>query len=275
MHTPRVTVLTAAWTRAQYIGKGIQSVIDQTFQDWELIIVDDGSPDNTAQVVKEWQKKDARIKYIRLEHVGRIAVVSNAGLKEAKGEYVAILDDDDHWIDPKKMEKQVAFLDAHKDYVGCGSFFVIVDKDDNEGSRVTKPQTDDAIRKVALYANPIANSTSIFRRSVAAQFGYYDESLRQFADWDFWLKMGKYGKLCNMPEYFLAYRMWDKGSSFMNQRQNVDAAFVIIRRHKDEYPGYFFAYLSTTVYWLYARLPVYVRKRLNAFLSRLKKALFS
>jgi glycosyltransferase involved in cell wall biosynthesis len=275
MQNPRVTVLTAAWTRAQYIGQGIQSLIDQTFQDWELIIVDDGSPDNTPEVVKEWQKKDARIKYIRHEHVGRIAVVSNAGLKEAKGEYVAILDDDDYWIDPKKLEKQVAFLDANEEYVGSGSFFAVVDKDNIEKARRSKPQSDAAIRRVALYANPIANSTSIFRRDVALAVGDYDESLRQFADWDFWLKMGKKGKLCNSPEYFLAYRMWEKGASFMDQRQNVDSALVIVRRYKNDYPGYWKAISLTYIYWCYARFPRSIRKTLNGSLSRLKKFIFA
>ena len=206
---PTVSIITAAWTRAHYIGIGIQSAIDKTFQDWELIIADDGSPDNTAEVVAEWQKKDKRIKYIRLPHIGRIATVSNAALREAQGEFVAVLDDDDYWIDNRKLEKQVAFLRSHSDYIACGGWFITVDANGNETGRIRKPETDAAIRRVMLAANGIANSTSMFRRKEA---GLYDETLAQFADWDFYLRLGTRGKLYNFPEYFLAYRMWHQGS---------------------------------------------------------------
>ena len=272
MAKPTVSIITAAWTRAQYIGIGIQSAIDQTFQDWELIIVDDGSPDNTAQVVAEWQKKDKRIKYIRLEHVGRIAVVSNAGLREAQGEFVAILDDDDYWIDKYKLEKQVTFLRDHPDYIACGGFFTVVDAEGKETARLTKPVTDEAIRKVMLSANGIANSTSMFRRAHA---GFYDETMPQFADWDFYLRLGTMGKLYNFPEYFLAYRMWRKGSSFVNQKQNADTAIIIVRRYRGKYPGYLQALILVQTYRAYARLPLAFRENMNAFLSRLKKALFA
>jgi glycosyltransferase involved in cell wall biosynthesis len=269
---PTVSVITAAWTRAHYIGIGIQSVIDQTFQDWELIIVDDGSPDNTAEVVAEWQKKDKRIKYLRLPHIGRISMVSNAGLREAQGEFVAILDDDDYWIDKRKLEKQVAFLREHPDYIACGGWFATIDGEGKETARLKKPETDEAIRRVMLFANGIANSTSMFRREKA---GLYDETLKQFADWDFYLRLGTIGKLYNFPEYFLAYRMWGGGSSFVNQRQNAEAGIKIIKRYKNDYPGYAKAAVIARTYALYARLPVGIRRGTNAFLSHLKKTLFS
>jgi len=272
MAKPTVSIITAAWTRAHYIGIGIQSAIDQTFQDWELIVVDDGSPDNTAEVVREWQKKDKRIKYIRIEHVGRIATVSNAGLREAQGEFVAILDDDDYWIDNHKLEKQVAFLRSHPDFIACGSWFATVDANGVETARLKKPETDEAIRRVMLSANGIANSTSMFRR---AEAGLYDESLAQFADWDFFLKLGKLGKLCNFPEYLLAYRMWHQGSSFVNQRKNAQAAIVIVERYKHDYPGYTKAIFLAKTYLAYSYLPAFLRRWLNAFLSRLKKFMFS
>jgi glycosyltransferase involved in cell wall biosynthesis len=272
MAKPTVSIVTAAWTRAQYIGIGIQSAIDQTFQDWELIIVDDGSPDNTAQVVAEWQKRDKRIKYIRLEHVGRIAVVSNAGLRAAQGEFVAILDDDDYWIDNRKLEKQVNFLRSHPDYIACGGWFKIINGEGDNIGQAQKPETDEAIRKVMLTANGIANSTSMFRREPA---GLYDESMPQFADWEFYLRLGKQGKLYNFPEYFLAYRMWRKGSSFVNQRANARTALTIFWMYRRDYPGVLRAFVIAYSYWLYSFLPVFVRQALNSSLSRMKKALFS
>ncbi|MGC9598999.1 MAG: glycosyltransferase family 2 protein [Minisyncoccia bacterium] len=273
MATPRVSVLTATWNHERVIGQAIQSVLDQTFKDWELVIVDDGSIDRTAEVVREWQKKDKRIKYFHPDHhIGRIAVVSNAGLKEARGEFVAVLDGDDWWADKRKLEKQITFLDAHQDYIGCGGGFIVMGGEGKEVSRLLKPETDEAIRRIALYANPMTNSSGIFRRERA---GFYDESMPQFADWDFWLTAGTKGKLYNFPEYFLAYRMWDRGSSFVNQRQNANAAFAIFKKHKREYPGSTKAFFLITLYWCYAFLPIWFRRAVNAPLSRLKKLMFS
>lgn len=267
MLLPRVSVVMATWNRANFIDRAIESVVGQTFVDWELIIVDDGSTDATRETVGRWVERDGRIKYLPIEHTGKIARVSNEGLRVAAGEFIAILDDDDWWIDPSKLAKQVAFLDAHRDYVACGGWFVVVDQDGNRVSRVGKPASDAAIRRVALFANPIANSTAVFRRTV----GLYDESLSQFADWDFWLKAGVVGKLCNLPEYFLAYRMWGGGSSFVNQRANARAAEVIIWRYRAKYAGFVRAFISMLLYRCYAYLPVCMRSVLNAPLSRFKK----
>ena len=272
MESPRVTVLMATWNRSHTIGQAIQSVIDQTFSDWELIIVGDGSPAETEVVVREWQGRDKRIKYIRIDHVGRISVVSNAGLTIARGEFVAVLDDDDWWMDGQKLEKQVAFLDAHPDHIGVGGGFIVVDKDGKELSRVLKPETDAAARRVALYANPMANSTGMFRRDGA---GLYDESMAQFADWDFWMRLGMRGKLYNFQEYFLAYRMWDRGSSFVNQRANANAALTVVGRYRHAYPGFLKAIALARLYWCYSYLPYFFRRGMNAEFSKLKKAMFS
>jgi len=271
MATPRVSIVMSTYNRARFIEGAIKSAQAQNLTDWELLISDDSPGDDTAEVIKKFAG-DARIRYVHRTTKGTIANSSNAALARAHGTYVAILDDDDWWIEPKKLEKQVAFLDTHPEYIGCGGGFAIVNENGEERSKVLKPETDEAIRRVALYANPLANSTTMFRR---AEAGTYDEKMRQFADWDFWLKLGTKGKLYNFPEYFLAYRMWEHGASFTDQRQNVDYAIMIVRRYKDDYPGFLKALCMAYVYWYYARLPLFIRKELNSSLSRLKKAIFS
>lgn len=272
MQKPIVSIIMATWNRAALISEAVLSVQRQTLQEWELLIVDDGSPDNTAEIVMAWEGKDARIKYLRVSRIGRIAGVSNVALRAAQGEFVAVLDDDDYWIDDRKLEKQVKFLREHPDYIACGGWFIAVDAEGREKRRLQKPETDEAIRRVMLAANGIANSTGMFRRTPA---GLYDESLPQFADWDFYLRLGTRGKLYNFPEYFLGYRMWDRSSSFTNQRANAQAGILIVERYKDAYPGYVKAIIMARAYLLYTYAPVLMRRNLNAFLSRLKKMLFS
>lgn len=272
---PKVSILMATWCRPKIIGEAIQSVLDQSFQDWELIVADDGSPDETPRVMAAWQARDNRIKYLRLAHQGRIAVVSNAGLKEARGEYVAILDDDDVWSDPHKLSKQVRFLDAHADHIACGGGMIAIDEAGRELGRFLKPEDDTAIRRVALAANPLINSTTIFRRLVIGHSALYDESLPQFADWGFWLELGRHGKLHNFQEYFVRYRMWDKSSSFTKQKENARAALVIVRRYKNYYPGFWKAWALASAYRIYVNFPAFVRRTLNPVLSSAKKKAFS
>jgi glycosyltransferase involved in cell wall biosynthesis len=275
MANPKVSILMTTWNRPQFLGQAIESIRAQTLESWELIVADDGSTDNTKQVVAEWMRKDRRIKYMNPGHLGRIAKISNIGLREAKGEYVAILDDDDWWVDSKKLEKQVAFLDKNRDYAGCGGGYLVIDKEGNTTAKVLKPEHDDDIRKVMLFANSMANSSTLFRRSIAEKLGYYDETMLQFADWDFWLKIGLEGKLYNFPEYFLAYRMWGGGMSFSKQKECASSGMRIVERYKNKYPGYWFALCAACAYATYAYFPDSIKQFLNPLLSRLKKALFS
>ena len=141
--------------------------------------------------------------------------------------------------------------------------------------RYLKPETNEAIRARALLANPMVNSTSLFRRVVNGQPVAYDESMRQFADWDFWLTMGSLGKLYNFPLHLMQYALWSGGSSFQAQRENGRAALRIVRKHRREYRGFAPALALASLYFAYACLPAPVRRATYASLSALKKALAS
>jgi glycosyltransferase involved in cell wall biosynthesis len=268
---PVVSVIMATYNRASLIGHAIESVIDQSFLDWELIIADDGSTDNTAEVLRAWEAKEPRIRYLQLPHAGRIAVVSNAALDAVRGRYIAVLDDDDRWIDPEKLSKQIAFLDEHPDHVACAGGFTIVNRNDERTADIYKPESDEAMRKIALLANPIANSTAMFRASLNER---YDVTLQGFADWDFWLKLGREGKMYNFRELFLAYKMWSGNGSFVQQRANASCAVKIVRRYRNDYPGYGKAICFARTYLTYTFLPISLRRGLNSFLSSLKKRIF-
>lgn len=273
--SPKVSVLIATYNRAQFLSRAIKSVLGQTYKDWELIIADDGSTDETEKVVREFGKKKPRIVYLKAPHFGRIAKISNFGLKQARGKYVAILDDDDWWIDSRKLEKQVKFLDENKEYVGCGGGFIVVDESGREKLRTSKPEKNEDIKKNALVANPIANATTLFQLETAEKVGFYDETMLQFADWDFWLKIGLEGQLYNFQEYFTSYRMWEGGMSFNRQKENAASAIRIVKRYKKNYPQYPLAILISFSYFLYVNFPAPIKKFLNPALSRLKKIIFS
>ena len=103
-----VSIITPAFRAAPYVGETIASVIAQTYTNWEMLIVDDCSPDNTCEVVEEWSKKDDRVKLIRQPKNGGPALARNAALEQAQGRWIAFLDSDDVWL-PHKLEHQLAF----------------------------------------------------------------------------------------------------------------------------------------------------------------------
>jgi glycosyltransferase involved in cell wall biosynthesis len=275
MSNPKVSIIMLTYDRDLFIGRAVQSVLDQKFTDWELIVVDDGTGNEAENVVRNHFKNDSRLKYFHRSRKTRIAGASNFGLAKAQGEYIAILDDDDYWATSAKLEKQVEFLDKNVEHVGCGGGYVLIDETGREQGRYLKPESDASIRKNALAANSMINSTTLFRRAVAEKIGGYDESLLEFADWDFWLKMGLRGKLYNFQEHFLYYRVWRGGASFLRQKEAARSAFQILNRYRGEYPGSLKGFAMAVSYLLHAGLPNFVKKYSSPFFSRLKKFLFS
>ena len=139
----------------------------------------------------------------------------------------------------------------------------------NEQGRLLQPETDERIRKWALFSSPIANSSAVFRASAARWAGFYDESLRQFADWEFWLRLGCQGKLYNFPEFLSYYTRWRGNSSSTNVRENGNAALSIVRRFKGRYPRYRLAMLYAYLYPMRGGRLFSVRERVSAVYSRL------
>ena len=235
--------------------------------------VQDGDNPETERLVAEWLAQDSRIRFFRRGVVGSIAEASNFGLAMATGEYVAILDDDDWWATKDKLERQIDFLASHPDHVGVGGGYIVVDQEGRERGRFRKPEDDADIRSGALAANPVANSTAMFRRVVGGEPARYDASLRQFADWDFWLALGRQGKLHNFPDYLAYYALWPGGSSFKHLKANAHAGLRIVAKHRNVYRGYWRARSSGLLYFGYAHLPGWFRRLTYEPLSALKKAL--
>lgn len=273
MPDPKVSIIMGTYNRAGMIARTIESVQAQTFYEWELIIADDGSIDGTSGVVKGWARKEKRIVVLRNEANQGISQNYNVAFAVARGRYVAMIDDDDPWCDSEKLQKQIAFLDAHPEYVGCGGGVIVIDGSGEERYRYLKPETDTEIRQRMLYSNPMANSTTLFRREAGDRVGWYDGSLRYSGDRDFWLKMGRVGKLYNFPEYFSYYTMTGANTSIAKIKPHLKASLEVMRRYKDDYPGYTLAFALNLVQYWYAFLPEVVRRPIHQLLARLKRFL--
>ena len=273
MKNPTITVLMPTYRRPHTVGRAIESVLRQTFSDWEFIIIDDASVDGTAQVLAKFAARDKRIRILRNEKNLYISGALNRGLDAAAGEFIARVDDDDYWIDDQKLQKQVDFLRAHPDHVVVGGGVIVIDGSGKELYRYFKKESDGDIRKSALFANPFSHTTALFRTDAARKAGGYPTE-RYAEDWDLWLRMGNAGKLHNLQEYVTAYTMDESSSSFVYQRPQSKRILQIIKSHRKEYPGFLGAYALNSIQYAYSFLPLSLRLSLHSVLSSLKRRSF-
>lgn len=271
----KVSVLIPLYQRSSRIHRAISSLQSQRDVEWELLCIQDGDAKEVRDAVVGLCAQDTRIRYLPRGDVGSIGAACNFGLQHARGEYIAILDDDDRWSEPYKLALQTSFLDRRTEYVGCGSAFRSVDEEEAVLGVHFKPRHDSEIRKAALIANPIANSSSLYRRSVALDIGGYDETLKDFQDWEFWIRCLGKGKLYNFQRIMLEYTVWSEGSSFKNLRSNARSAKLIVERYKHALPHALFAGLLVSCYGAYAQLPGWLLSPTFTYLSVLKKRLSS
>lgn len=271
MSPPKVSVLMATYNRAHFLDHAIEALRTQSFEDWELVIPDDGSTDRTHEVARVWSSRDSRIVYLRHDDNVGISANYNRGLAKARGEYIAMLDDDDEWCHTDKLARQVEFLDRHSDYVGCGGGLIVIDPEGRERYRFLKPEKDDQIRRAMLLSNPMANSTTLFRREVGERVGWYDDSIRYSGDRDFWMKMGLAGKLCNFPEYLSWYTMGEHNTSITNMRPHLKISLMLTRRYRKEYPGYPKALAFNCLQYGYSLLPRRIHGRIHTTAAQLKR----
>ena len=228
------------YNRAHYIKQAIDSVLSQTFQDWELLILDDCSTDNTHEIISPFLS-DARIKYIKNEQNLGITKNRNRALSLSSGQYVAVLDSDDYWIDNSKLEKQDYFLDTNKEHALVGTGMIIVDGQGQILKKSISRSSNTLLKYSLLLKNFFCHSSVLYRRKEIIDLGSYDESLPIWEDYDLWLKIGLKYKIANLNLYGTAYRKHDAQSNTEKIKIGKDTQAFIIEKYKDSYHGYILA----------------------------------
>lgn len=271
----KVSILLPTYNGSAYIRSAIKSVLLQSYLDWELLVLDDGSNDNTEIIVKEYTEDDSRIIFLKNNTNLGIQKTLNIGLKEAKGEYIARIDDDDEWLNNDKLLNQVEFLDNNKDHVMVGTGVVVVDDKNVEQYRYLLPIQNKEIRAKILAKNCFAHSSVMFRKDGALNVNGYDESndTRHVEDYDLWLKLGTLGCLANLPSYSVKLTHREGSISSINKVEQFKKIIRIINKYKNLYPNYFKAMLRAR-----ARLIIYgfiikspIKFSLNKFIKYYKE----
>lgn len=272
MSVPVVSIILPTNNRVNTLKLSVQSVLNQTFKDWELLVLDNGSTDGTEKLMLDYEKKDARIKYIRIEKskTPGISEYLNLGIELSRGKYIARLDDDDVWCFNNKLKQQTEFFDTNPDYVLTGGGEVMVDKDNRVLYKFYKREKDEDIRKRALISCPFEHTTIMFRRDAALKVGGY-KIMGMNEDWDFFLKLGQIGKFYNFKEYYTNYTQDSQNISMKNQSEVAKNELKIIKLYRKSYPNYYTGFILHLIQYLYSFFPDIIKNRFQYFLRYLKR----
>ncbi len=194
---PRVSVLIGCWNNASTLRAAAQSILTQTLSDLELVIVDDGSTDGTAQIAADLAAADSRVRYLPLAHMG-ISRSLNEGLRAARADVVAFQDADD-WSEPARLERQLAVLDRRPEVVVVGCRMREVD---GAGGKLA-PRTSFAagdVNDALMRFNPIPNSCAMVRRAAVLDAGGFDPRYLYAMDYDLWLRLAERGSVVTIDE---------------------------------------------------------------------------
>lgn len=220
--TPKISVLMPTYNAEEYIATAIESILNQTFSDFEFIIINDGSTDNTADIVKTYAKADKRIKFVDNKKNQGLVAVLNQGLDMANGEYIARMDSDDISL-PQRFARQVEYMDANPDVGVLGTAGQNFGADNSTNISPEIVDVIELIRGVGFY-----HPSVMMRKSVLDEYNLrYDPNYPLAEDHELWSRMLNVTKMRNIPDVLLKYRVHENSVSVANaHRQEIVKQFV-------------------------------------------------
>lgn len=249
-----ISIIFPTYNSAHTIARAVRSVLAQSYTNWELLVIDDGSTDTTESVVREFV--DPRIMYIKQEQNLGLQKTLNHGLALAKGEYIARIDADDLWNNPKKLETQVLFLKSHPDYVLVGTGIITMDTDGVELTRTLLPETNEAIRARMLSKNCFAHASVLFRKEVGE---YSEEGVVQHAeDYELWMRAGLLGKMANIPQYMTTLTVAPSTITARNRATQARRILGIAYKYKTKYPNVLGGIIIASMRYIFFLIAQYI-----------------
>jgi glycosyltransferase involved in cell wall biosynthesis len=248
MSNPKVSVVIPTYNRADTLPRAMDSVLNQTFQDFELIIVDDGSTDNTKRVVAEKKEKNNRTIYLKQKNQGA-AVARNTGIKKSKGKYIAFLDSDDEWA-PEKLEKQLrifevsdlsslGFVGSNKIIYGLNEYGEIVTKKNLYKDRFPHDKKRFTLEEFLSLHTPVSPTSALILKKALLDVGMFDPECPPHEDYDLWIRLRKKYNFDTTWEVLAKYYDWDGGiSNTTSSFRKAQVKEYMLKKHKNVYKRY-------------------------------------
>ncbi|MFA7208788.1 MAG: glycosyltransferase [Parcubacteria group bacterium] len=223
---PEVSVLMSAYNEEKYVSAAIESILDQTYRDFELIVIDDCSRDATWKLIAGYAGRDPRVRASRNEKNLGISSTLNKGLALARGKYIVKMDADD-WSYPDRLEKQVRFMEKNPQVAISGGTMEVCD----EGMVVLNKRpynlTDREIRRKIFLYNPFCHPAVIYRTDIAKRVGGYC-LIDSAGDYELYFKLGLHGEFANLPDVLLKYRV-NRGSISVYKARSQERDTLYVR----------------------------------------------
>jgi glycosyltransferase involved in cell wall biosynthesis len=218
---PKVTVLMPVYNGEKYLREAIDSILNQTFTDFEFLIIDDGSTDDSLKIIEFYSNKDSRIKTVINDQNKGIVFSLNRGIKLTKSKYIARMDADDIAF-PDRFNKQVEFLENHNKISILGTNMLIIDQDLKILSKTCVPTHSEVITWNLLFLNVIAHPTVMIRNTFFQEIGNYSFSFPHVEDYELWLRAKDKYQFANLSEPLLYYRNhnYNIGNIYQNSQQD-------------------------------------------------------
>ncbi len=219
---PRISVILPVYNGEAYLSEAIESILNQTFRDFEAIIIDDGSKDGSLAILEEIAARDPRVRVVSRENRGLVATL-NQGIELARAPLIARMDADDISL-PERFEKQVAYMDAHPECVALGTFVTFVDPrgrplSDTWFQQSTHEEIDGS--HIRAERCQLCHPSTMIRTEAIRSVGGYRDAFVSAEDFDLWLRLGELGNLENLPEILLYYRQHPLQVTVVNHKEGI------------------------------------------------------
>jgi len=232
---PKVSVVTPVYNAEKYIAETMDSIINQSFHDFEFILVDDCSTDGTAEIIERYAKDDERIKLYRNEKNLGIAGNRNKGISFATGKYIVWADADDVSV-KERLQLQYDFMESHPKVGICGGFLQFFDYTGDKGIRKYAPD-DTSLRKTIFRYSPVAQPSAIIRKSCLDEAGKYDLAWPPAEDLDMSFRIGSKYEFANIQQILIRYREHPNSATFKKLKK-MELSTIAIRNKYSRVSGY-------------------------------------
>ena len=226
-----ISVIMSVYNSADYLRESVESILNQTFTEFEFIIINDGSTDDSWEILTEYAERDQRVKLFKNEENIGLTKSLNKGIALAQGEYIGRQDADDLSL-PKRFEKQVALLDEYPEVVLVSCDLELIN---SEGQHIGKKEMAcdrDLVPWYLIFYNRLAgHSQVIFRRDKVKSLGGYLENRRYSQDYELWCRLAKVGKIAVLPEILLQLRIHNKSISVENKLEQKEYSLNQVRHN--------------------------------------------
>jgi glycosyltransferase involved in cell wall biosynthesis len=224
MSSPQISVVLPVYNGGVFLSKAIESILNQTYADFEFIIINDGSKDGSKELIDLYAAQDNRIIAVHQENAGLVASL-NRGVALAKAPLIARMDADDIAF-PERFAKQFAYLQQHPDVVVLGTSIRLIDENEKPIYDMRYPVRAKEVAKSMFRTNPMAHPTVMMRTDIVREAGGYNPLYQYNEDYDLWLRLSEKYKLANLPDIYLLYRQHPHKVSFQNSRDQTLRGFV-------------------------------------------------